>query len=120
MPAPALQLNDLLPTGVGLVLVLLVVGSTVAVVVRFLPVPYESVLALVGAIIGLTLGQGMLPSFGGDLILFVLLPGLLFEAGYRLPWPLLRQNLLAVVGLATVGVALTTAVAASSATWRSG
>jgi hypothetical protein len=94
MPSPVLPLNGPLPTAVGLFVVLLLVGSTVAVVVRFLPVPYESVLALVGAIIGVALGQGTLPSIGGDLILFVLLPGLLFDAGYRLRWPLLRQNLI--------------------------
>jgi CPA1 family monovalent cation:H+ antiporter len=120
MPVPALELNGLLPAGVGLVVLLLLVGSTVAVVVRFLPVPYESVLALVGAILGLTLGQGMVPSLGGDLILFVLLPGLVFEAGYRLRWPLLRQNLLAVIVLGTVGVGLTTAVVGVLGHWALG
>jgi NhaP-type Na+/H+ or K+/H+ antiporter len=56
MPGASFELDGVLPTGVGLVVVLLLVGSTVAVLVRFLPVPHESVLALVGAIIGLTYG----------------------------------------------------------------
>lgn len=113
-------MNGLLPTGVGLVVVLLLVGSTVAVLVRFVPVPYESVLALLGVIVGLTLGPGTLPGLGGDLILFVLLPGLLFEAGFRLRWPLLRQNLLAVVSLATAGVVLTTAIVGILGHWALG
>ncbi len=83
MRLPA-QVNDLLPGGVGLVVVLLLVGSAVAVLVRHLPVPYESVLALIGLIAGVAVGREGLPSAGGDLILFVPLPGLLFEAGYRL------------------------------------
>jgi NhaP-type Na+/H+ or K+/H+ antiporter len=69
---------------VVLVVVLLLVGSTVAVIDRFLPVPYESLLALFGVVVGFTIGFGRLPAIGGDLILFVLLPGLLFDAAYRL------------------------------------
>lgn len=113
-------MNAPLPTGVGLVVILLLVGSAVAVVVRFVPLPYESVLALIGLIVGLTVGPGDLPRVGGDLILFVLLPGLLFEAGFRLRWPLLRQNLVAVVALATVGVGLTTAVVGALGHWALG
>jgi len=108
---------DLLPAGVGLIVLLLLVGSTVALLVRFLPVPYESVLAVIGLIVGVALGRGELPSLGGSLILFVLLPGLLFEAAFRLSWGLLRQNLVAVVALATVGVALTTAVVGFLGHW---
>jgi monovalent cation:H+ antiporter, CPA1 family len=105
---------------VGLVVLLLIVGSTVAVLVRFVPVPYESVLALIGLIVGVTVGPGELPGVGGDLILFVLLPGLLFDAGFRLEWRLLRQNLLAVVALATAGVGLTTLVVAALGHWALG
>jgi CPA1 family monovalent cation:H+ antiporter len=102
--------NTSLPAGVGVIVTLLLVGSAVAVAVRFLPVPYESMLALLGLIAGVVFGQGALPSIGGDLILFVLLPGLLFEAAFRLEWRLLRSNWPAVVALATVGVGLTTLV----------
>jgi monovalent cation:H+ antiporter, CPA1 family len=101
-----------LQTGVALFVLLLLVGSAVAVLVRLVPVPYESALALTGLILGIVLGPGELPSLGGDLILFLLLPGLLFNAAFRLEWGLLRQNLPAVVVLATAGVGLTTLVMA--------
>jgi len=117
---PLASMNATLPTGVGLVVVLLLVGSAVAVVVRFLPLPYESVLALIGVVVGVTLGRGSLPGVSGDLILFVLLPGLLFEAGFRLRWALLRENLVAVVALATAGVGLTTAVVGALGHWALG
>lgn len=112
--------RQLLTTGVGLVVVLLLVGSAVALAVRVLPVPYESALALVGLIAGATLGHGQLPSIGGPLILFVLLPGLLFDAGFRLEWPVLRHNLPAVAALATAGVGLTTLVVGLLGHWALG
>jgi monovalent cation:H+ antiporter, CPA1 family len=117
---PLASMSATLPTGVGLVVVLLLVGSAVAVVVRFLPLPYESVLALIGLLVGAKLGPGAFPGVSGDLILFVLLPGLLFEAGFRLRWPLLRQNLAAVLALATVGVGLTTTVVGTLGHWALG
>lgn len=113
-------MNDLLPAGVGLVVALLVVGSAAALIVRVLPLPYESVMALIGLIAGATLGHGELPSIGGALILFVLLPGLLFDAGFRLEWRLLRQNLPPVVALATAGVGLTTLVVGVLGHWAVG
>jgi CPA1 family monovalent cation:H+ antiporter len=113
-------MNDPLQARVGLFAALLLVGSAVAVVVRFVPVPYESVLALIGLVAGVTVGTGELPRIGGDLILFILLPGLLFNAGFRLEWPLLRQNLPAVVALATVGVGLTTLVVGALGHWMLG
>lgn len=102
---------------VVLFVVLLLVGSTVAVVDRFVPVPYESLLALFGLVVGFTIGSGRLPAIGGDLILFVLLPGLLFDAAYRLDWQVLRGNLAAVVALATAGVGLTALVVGVLGHW---
>lgn len=110
----------MLQTGVTLFVLLLLVGSAVAVGVRLVPLPYESVLALIGLAIGLTVGSGGLPGLGGDLILFVLLPGLLFNAALRLEWPLLRLNLPAVVVLATAGVGLTTLVVGLLGHWALG
>lgn len=103
-----------------LFVLLLLVGSAVAVVVRLVPLPYESVLALIGLAIGVTVGSAGLPGIGGDLILFVLLPGLLFNAAFRLDWRLLRLNLPAVVALATAGVGLTTLVVALLGQWALG
>jgi CPA1 family monovalent cation:H+ antiporter len=58
---------------------------------------------------GLVLGHGEVHLTPG-LILFVLVPGLLFEAFFNLSWADLRANLVAVAALATLGVLLTTAV----------
>src|SRR5438874_6600428 len=89
----------------------LMAAAVVAVVVKVVPVPYVSALALAGLVAGLVLGQ-VLPPLTRSLILFVLLPGLLFEASFNLSWPHLRSNLGAVVVLATAGVVLTTALVA--------
>src|SRR5262249_48957991 len=88
-----------------------------AVVVRWIAVPAETLLAVLGLAVGAIIGRGELPSIGGNLILFVLLPGLIFTAGFRLDWRLLRQNLLAGAGLATAGVGLTPAVVGVLGHW---
>lgn len=116
-PAP---MSDPLQARVGLFVVLLLVGSAVAVIVRFVPVPYESILAVTGLVAGIAVGPGELPNAGGDLILFVLLPGLLFDAAFRLDWTLLRQNLPAVAALATAGVGVTTLVVGLLGHWALG
>jgi CPA1 family monovalent cation:H+ antiporter len=90
---------------------LLMAACAVALVVKAVPVPYVSALALVGLLAGLVVGRGQL-QLTHSLILFVLLPGLLFEAAFNLSWRELRANLVAVVALATLGVVLTTAVVA--------
>jgi len=94
----------------GFVLIL-VAAAVVAVVVKFVPVPYVSALALVGLAAGPLLGHGQV-HLTPNLILLVLLPGLLFEAAFNLSWAHLRANLPAVAALATVGVVLTTAFVA--------
>jgi CPA1 family monovalent cation:H+ antiporter len=90
---------------------ILMAAAVVAVVVKIVPVPYVSALALVGLAAGPVLGHGEV-QLTQSLILFVLLPGLLFEAAFNLSWAQLRANLVAVTALATVGVVLTTAVVA--------
>jgi Na+:H+ antiporter len=99
-------------TGLASFVVLLMAATGVAVLVRRLPIPYVTALALVGLVGGVVFrsrGLQLTPS----LILFILIPGLLFEAAYNLDWKRLRDNLLAVGALATLGVLLTTAVAAA-------
>jgi monovalent cation:H+ antiporter, CPA1 family len=90
---------------------LLMAACAVALLVKAVPVPYVSALALAGLVAGLIFGRGQL-QLTHSLILFVLLPGLLFEAAFNLSWRELRANLVAVVALATLGVLLTTAVVA--------
>jgi CPA1 family monovalent cation:H+ antiporter len=94
-----------------LVLLLLVAAAVVGLIVKVVPVPYVSALALLGLGAGSLLGPGEL-HLTQSLILFVLLPGLLFEAAYNLSWRRLGENMVAVVALATAGVLLTTAVVA--------
>ncbi|MEO8744232.1 MAG: sodium:proton antiporter [Candidatus Dormiibacterota bacterium] len=77
--------------------------------VKRLPIPYVTALAAVGAAGGALIGAHRL-HLDHSLILFVLVPGLLFEAAFNLDWKHLRDNLLAVIALATLGVLVTAAV----------
>jgi CPA1 family monovalent cation:H+ antiporter len=86
---------------------LLMIAAAVAMLVKRLPVPYVTALALVGAGAGL-LPHPAAPALTHSAILFVILPGLLFEAGFNLRWNLLSRDLVAVGVLATFGVLLTT------------
>jgi Na+:H+ antiporter len=90
---------------------ILMAAAAIALAVKVVPVPYVSALALAGLVAGPILGPTPLP-LTETLILFVLLPGLLFEAAFNLSWAELRRNLVAVVVLASVGVVLTTGVVA--------
>lgn len=94
---------------VALVL-LLAIAVVTAFLVQRLPIPYVVALALVGAAAGLVVRLEPIHLTPG-LILTILLPGLLFEAAFKLKWAYLRDNLVAVVTLATVGVFLTIGLA---------
>ncbi len=87
--------------------VLLMAAAAVAVLVKLVPIPYVTALALVGAVAGGIFHGSVTVHLTRSFILFVLLPGLLFEAGFNLDWRRLRDTLLAVLVLATVGVLLT-------------
>jgi CPA1 family monovalent cation:H+ antiporter len=103
---------------VAVFVAVLVVASVVAVMVKAIPVPYASAMALVGLAAGVALGPAALHvRVTPSLVLFVLLPGLLFEAGFRLSWAQLRPNLPAVISLATLGVLLTTALVGLLGHW---
>lgn len=101
----------MIETRVEAFVLLLMAACAVALLVKAVPVPYVSALALVGLLGGLVVGRGQV-QLTHALILFVLLPGLLFEAAFNLSWRELKANLVAVVALATLGVVLTTAVVA--------
>jgi monovalent cation:H+ antiporter, CPA1 family len=68
--------------------------------------PYPVVLAAAGIAVGLLPG-GSFPRVGPDVILLAFVPGLVFEAALTLELPELRQRIVSVSLLATVGVALT-------------
>ncbi len=100
---------------VATLVAVLAVAAAVSVVVRWLPVPYVGALALVGLGLSFVPLPGMLRlhlGLSGPLILFAFLPGLLFEASFNLEWLHLRHDWAPVVVLATLGVGLTTLLAA--------
>jgi monovalent cation:H+ antiporter, CPA1 family len=97
---------------VTILVTVLALSSAVAVLERWIPIPYVTLLAVLGAALGPLVGDRV-PQPGHSLILFVLLPGLLFEAAFNLRWRNLRDNLLAVSLLATLGVVVTTVLVAS-------
>lgn len=95
--------------GNGLLL-LLVVAGLVAMISRRLRLPYSIVLVAAGIVLA------FLPvpriEFTRELIFDALLPPLIFEASFFLEWKRLRRELPIVLTFATVGVALSCAVAA--------
>ena len=107
IPAAEEPLSHALVIVVGL----LIAASLVAVVARRIPVPYVSSLAIAGAALG-TVASAYRPEITSSLILFIVLPGLLFESAFNLSWARLRQDLVPVAVLATAGVAVTMAVVA--------
>ena len=97
---------------VAVFVVLLMAAAAVAVLGKLLPIPYVPALALIGALAGVVLHGPAPLHLTRSFILFVLLPGLLFEAGFNLDWRELRESLPPVLVLATVGVLLTAALIA--------
>lgn len=83
--------------------VLLIIAAVVALFARRLKLPYTVGLVLAGGLMG---GIGLLQGYTltKDLIFRILLPPLVFEAAFFLPWKELRQNLTPVLILASIGV----------------
>ena len=76
---------------------LLGVAAIVAIVARPLRLPYSVALVLVGLAAGIVKPlaiKGPKPIVAPEVVLVVLLPGLVFEAGYRLDLARLRRSLL--------------------------
>ncbi len=82
---------------------LLGVVALVAVVTRFVRVPYTVALVVAGLALGVFGGVFAVPLTEG-VILEVFLPALLFEAAYNLPWSRLRAEIRTVTALAIPGV----------------
>jgi CPA1 family monovalent cation:H+ antiporter len=82
---------------------LLIVAAAVAVIARRVGVPYVIGLVLVGLVIGLTMHWTTL-RLSSDLVFYVFLPILLFEAGYNLEATLLRDQWRRIAVLALPGV----------------
>ncbi len=90
---------------------LVTAAAIVALIVRRLPVDYTVGLVLFGLGVGIFLPAGEF-AVSPELVLFVLLPGLVFEASYRLELDELRRTFGGVAILAIPGVLISAAVVA--------
>jgi CPA1 family monovalent cation:H+ antiporter len=86
-------------------IVLLLIASGVAMITKWVRVPYTLALVIVGII---TSQLHFLPTVhvSPDLILLIFLPALLFEASWNLDFRQLRANLAPILWLSVVGVVL--------------
>lgn len=100
-------------------IVLLLVGALLAEpLARWTRLPHSSFLVIVGVVaayvvtLGLGIDTGLRATNFHDLIFFVLLPVLIFDAAFKIPVVALRKNLAVILFLAIVGMLLTTMIAA--------
>ena len=101
---------------VGFLIVLLVLALLAQPLSRWFRLPQSPILVLLGAVtahavtLGLGVDTGIRAADFHDLIFFVFLPVLVFDAAYKLPPEALRANLPAVLFMAVVGLVATTAI----------
>ena len=105
--------------GFGTLGVLLLLAALVAMVSARLKLPYSVGLLAAGLAVGMW-APGSTPSLTTDLILFVFLPPLIFEAAIQIPWAPLRREMPLVLALVTVGVVLAAGVVAMGMHWWMG
>lgn len=91
-----------------LIIELLLIVSLVAIAVRRLRVPYTVALVIVGLLI--TFQSPLQIELTPELILSLFVPPLIFEAAFHIEFKRLRENLLPILGLAVIGVLLTTLI----------
>src|SRR6476469_91962 len=103
-----------IPGAIELLVGLLGLAAFVAIVVRRLRLPYTVALVIAGLLVGLAAGAAGFPPIdvSPDLVLLVLLPGLVFEAAYRLRIAELRRWFGGLVLLAIPGVLISAAIVA--------
>src|SRR5471030_81081 len=107
--------------GIGIeVLELLVLASAlVAMLARRMHVPYSVGLALAGITFGLLHWGAAIP-MPKEFLYEVLLPPLVFDAAFHLEWKDLRQEIVVVLVLATLGLVVSAAVTAAGMHWLAG
>jgi len=88
--------------------VLLVIAAGVAVVAKRLRFPFTVALVLAGFAASALGDLVRVEAFSAEVILFLLVPPLLFEATLHLPWGKLRADLVPVLMLALIGTAVGT------------
>jgi CPA1 family monovalent cation:H+ antiporter len=98
-----------------LLLTLSIIGEPIA---ARLHLPHSSVLVLMGAAVayfvtlGLGVDTGLRATSFHDLVFFILLPVLIFEAAFKIPLPELRENIGVVLFMAVAGMLVTTGLCA--------
>src|SRR5664279_158882 len=103
--------DDTALTAIRVVIALLAAAVVVALVTRRLRVPYTVGLVLLGLAVGIVRpGAGL--AITPALVLAVLLPGLIFEAAFRIDSAALRPSLIGVMFLAVPGVLVVAVVVA--------
>ncbi len=113
MIAAGFCMSGLHPTfHVDMLMVLLLVASSVAMVLKWIRLPYSIALVIVGLFIGVF---HILPpvEMTPDLILLIFLPALLFEASWNIDFHALKKNGLLIGVFATVGVVISMLVIAA-------
>ena len=91
---------------------LLLIAAVVAVLAKRLRVSYSFGLVLAGIVLAFVPFSADVP-LTKDLIFTTLLPPLVFEAAFQLPWKPLRRDLPVILLLATLGVVLAAALTAA-------
>lgn len=98
---------------------ILMLATAVAIVVKFIRLPYTIALVLAGLFVGLT---GLLPEIplSKDVVFFIFLPPLLFEAAMNMDLKELKDNFGPIASIAFLGVIVTTIVVGFSLNWLLG
>ncbi|HZL33302.1 MAG TPA: cation:proton antiporter, partial [Verrucomicrobiae bacterium] len=104
--------DDVALTGIRVFIALLAAAVVVALATRRLRVPYTVGLVVLGLAVGIV-RPGAVVAITPSLVLAVLLPGLVFEAAFRIDIAELRPTLLGVLFLATPGVLIVALVVAA-------
>lgn len=102
------MLEGELPHAIELLVGLLGLAAFVAIVARPLRLPYTVALVVAGLAVGIAAGAAGVPTLevSPDVVLLVLLPGLVFEAAYRLRFAELRRWFGGLALLAIPGVVI--------------
>jgi len=96
---------------VQIITLMLLVATAVAVIVKWVRIPYSIALVIAGLLIGSVYAfpaRVLTP----ELVSFIFLPPLLFESGWNIHFDKLKRNWLPITVLATFGVGLSIAVMA--------
>lgn len=95
---------------------ILMLATAVAVTVKFIRLPYTIALVLAGLFVGLA---GLLPEvpLSREIVFFIFLPPLLFEAAMNMDLKELRENFGPIALIAFLGVVVTTIVVGFSLNW---